>query len=256
MVPPTSAICKEGQSSCEKCVDGLKEKICPLCRDPIKKKANLVLDKIIRRIRFPCENRQLGYEESFYINDIFHHEYKCMYKFITCPLSVVEECTWNGIRKDLKEHLFTYHRHSIEEFEAGESRNIFESVSSPKDEFYCDRIIVASGEMFLHSNICTPTLFCCIVQYVCPKVKESHYGYRIVFSREGHKDVYAEDVVSSNIHDLCYLREKKLYILRPSNQLEMFYYFNTRGVREVTYSLEIFEFENSYLFDGFSLMDE
>jgi hypothetical protein len=242
MVPPTSDVCVKGHSFCEKCIDGLVEKICPLCAAPIKKKANSLLDDIINSIRFPCENRKFGCEESLYIESLTNHEYVCMYKKRSCPLSTVNGgCTWNGMSKDLKEHLFVFHPRRITAVEADEISTFSKLVSDDEYDPFCDSYLFTVDEVFLHSAICTPTLFCCIVQYVCPKANAERYGYRVtLYTKEFEAETF-ERVVLSNNHDLHDVLEKRKCIYIPANKLERFYHFIPGGLREVRYFLEIYE---------------
>jgi hypothetical protein len=132
--------------------------------------------------------------------------------------------------KDLKEHLSVFHRSKMSGVEAGQK--LFFSQRVLNDEFdpFSNRIIFAFSDMFLHSAICTPTLFCCIVQYVCPKANAMHYGYRVVLYNEECEEEALEHVVLSNNHDLHDVLEKRKCIYSPNNKLERFYHFNPRGL--------------------------
>jgi hypothetical protein len=70
----------------------------------------LALENIVRRQKYPCENRQRGCLELFSVEHIDKHEAGCVFGEIKCPLHSFKKCLWNGVKNDLKEHVKAEHR--------------------------------------------------------------------------------------------------------------------------------------------------
>jgi hypothetical protein len=73
----------------------------------------VALENIVRSQKYPCANRQNGCLDRFSIEHIAEHHAVCVYQKIKCPFHVYETCSWNCIKKDLKEHAKEAHADSL-----------------------------------------------------------------------------------------------------------------------------------------------
>jgi len=110
MVPPIK-ICTNGHNICSKC----KESVicCPTCRGSFSETRNVALENIARRQKYPCANRQGGCLDLFSIEHIAEHHAVCVYGKIKCPKPW--ECSWIGLKNDLKEHVKSAHPNAFVE---------------------------------------------------------------------------------------------------------------------------------------------
>jgi hypothetical protein len=69
----------------------------------------VTLEHIVRRLKYPCVNRQGGCYDLFSIEDIAEHQPVCVYGKIKCPFHVYWQCPWKGFKYDLKEHVQAKH---------------------------------------------------------------------------------------------------------------------------------------------------
>jgi len=106
MVPPIK-LCMNGHNICSKCIERVQ--CCPTCRAEFSKIRNVALENIATRQKYPCANRQSGCLELFSIEHIAKHHSGCVYGKIKCPLHLLNECSWNGLKNDLKEHAKAAH---------------------------------------------------------------------------------------------------------------------------------------------------
>ena len=106
MVPPIK-LCTNGHSICSKCE--ARVTYCPTCRAEFSENRSLALEDIARRLKYPCDNRQRGCLDLFFIEHIAKHHAVCVYGNIKCPLHLLNMCSWNGFKNDLKEHVKAEH---------------------------------------------------------------------------------------------------------------------------------------------------
>jgi len=106
MVPPIK-LCTNGHNICNKCRDRVQQ--CPTCRAEFSETRSVVLENIVRRQKYPCTNRQNGCLELFSIEHIAKHHAVCVYGKIKCPLPLLNKCSWNGLKSNLKEHAKAAH---------------------------------------------------------------------------------------------------------------------------------------------------
>jgi len=59
--------------------------------------------------KYPCDNRQSGCLKLFSVEHIAKHHAVCVYGKIKYPLHLVEACSWEGFKNDLKEHVKAAH---------------------------------------------------------------------------------------------------------------------------------------------------
>ena len=106
MVPPIK-LCTNGHNICNKCRERVQ--FCPTCRSEFLETRNVVLENIARRLKYPCVNRQSGCLELFSVEHIAKHNAGCVYGKIRCPVNLLNMCSWNGLKNDLKEHAKAAH---------------------------------------------------------------------------------------------------------------------------------------------------
>jgi E3 ubiquitin-protein ligase SIAH1 len=106
MVPPIN-LCTNGHNVCSKCRESVQ--LCPTCRDELLDTRNVTVENIARRQKYPCANRQSGCLELFSIEHIAKHQAVCDYGKFKCPLHLFKNCSWNGLKNDLKEHAKAAH---------------------------------------------------------------------------------------------------------------------------------------------------
>jgi len=112
MVPPIK-LCTNGHNICCKCRESVHR--CPTCRAQFSEIRCVVLENIARRLKYPCSNRQNGCRDLFSIEHIAKHHTVCVYGKIKCPKPFIGECSWNGHKNDVKEHVQAAHPQAFEE---------------------------------------------------------------------------------------------------------------------------------------------
>jgi E3 ubiquitin-protein ligase SIAH1 len=110
MVPPIK-ICTNGHNICSKCRGRVTS--CPTCRAEFSEIRNVALENIARRLKYPCANRQSGCLELLSMEHIAKHHAVCVYGEIKCPLHLAEQCSWKGLKDDLKEHAKAKHSNAV-----------------------------------------------------------------------------------------------------------------------------------------------
>ena len=106
MLPPIK-LCTNGHNICNNCRKRVQR--CPTCRAEFLETRNVALENFARRLKYPCENRQSGCLEFFSNEHIAKHQAGCVYGKIKCPVHLLNECSWNGFKNDLKEHAKAAH---------------------------------------------------------------------------------------------------------------------------------------------------
>ena len=106
MVPPIR-LCQNGHSVCSRCRWSVQR--CPKCEATFLETRNLTLENTVRRQKYPCANRQSGCLEFFSIEHIAKHQARCVYGNIKCPSPSFANCSWNGLKEGVKEHVKAAH---------------------------------------------------------------------------------------------------------------------------------------------------
>jgi E3 ubiquitin-protein ligase SIAH1 len=101
MVPPIK-LCTNGHNICSKCRESVQ--YCPTCRAEFSEIRCLALENIIRTQKYPCANSERGCLELLPIEHIAKHQDVCVYGKIKCPLHSIKNCSWKGLKNDVKEH--------------------------------------------------------------------------------------------------------------------------------------------------------
>jgi hypothetical protein len=162
MVPPIK-LCTNGHNICRKCRGRVQ--CCPTCRAKFSGIRNFALENIARRQKYPCVNRHRGCLELFSIEHIAEHHAGCVYGKIKCPLHLFKECSWIGLKNDLKEHTKAAHPKHV-----GES-TIFCSPHMLNSLF----IISCFGELFTYYKQKRDGRHYCAVQLIGTSSEASKY---------------------------------------------------------------------------------
>lgn len=220
MMPPIFVVCSSGHSVCSMCKEELDQE-CPTCRQPVVNIRNIVMEKVAKRVKYPCVNKKWGCYETFNIDAIIDHESECFYSNRQCPWSAVSHtCAWKGDTKDLKRHLTDSHADETEEVQDGVRLHLSISTYGYKTLFP-GRIIATLGEVFIYCASFTDNNFYCIVQYVGPKSEASKYNYKFSVSRKGGAEkISVSHVVSSDTDDLYEIRETGNCVHLPCDLLK------------------------------------
>jgi hypothetical protein len=73
----------------------------------------VALENIARRQKYPCANRQSGCIDRFSVEHIAKHQAVCVYGKIKCPFHIIKECSSNGLKNSVKEHVKEAHSKAI-----------------------------------------------------------------------------------------------------------------------------------------------
>ena len=162
MVPPIK-LCTNGHNICSKCRERVQR--CPACRGEFLETRNVALENIVRRLKYPCRNRQNGCLELFSIKDIAKHQDVCVYGKIKCPLHLLKTCSWNGLKNDLKGHAKAAHP------------KYFDEGSATRDPYLSSALGVVSflGELFTYHKAIRDGRYYVAVQLIGTDSEASKY---------------------------------------------------------------------------------
>jgi hypothetical protein len=123
MWPPIT-LCENGHNICDICRPKLDE--CPTCRKRFLNTRNVVLEKLARRVKYPCSYRQFGCKEMFAHDMLDEHQVKCWYRVLTCPAARCFpgiKCDWTGNYYEVTKHLIENHLEICCDYREVESRS-------------------------------------------------------------------------------------------------------------------------------------
>jgi E3 ubiquitin-protein ligase SIAH1 len=114
MLPPIT-LCKNGHDICGHCKPKLKH--CHTCRGPILDMRSQALEKLARRLQYPCRFRKFGCAVILNADKMTDHQQNCPRIRFNCPM--IEEkhthCPWECSLEDMMEHLKTEHGNRFHE---------------------------------------------------------------------------------------------------------------------------------------------
>jgi E3 ubiquitin-protein ligase SIAH1 len=171
MVPPIK-LCTNGHNICNKCRDSVK--CCPTCRAEFTEIRSVALENIARRLKYPCANRKSGCLELFSFQHIAEHHAVCVYAEIRCPFHMTEDCTWNGLKSDFKEHAKTKHPKNFHEGSVLYSVNLSDVVV----------ILSCFGNIFAFCRKMKDGRLCCAVQLIGTSSEASNYKCEFMLRAE------------------------------------------------------------------------
>jgi len=66
---------------------------------------------------YPCNNKEVGCEETFTVDDRNKHLSVCSYQSSECPINLILglDCSWTGTLSDISAHIRDVHRRDIVE---------------------------------------------------------------------------------------------------------------------------------------------
>jgi len=163
MMPPIK-LCTNGHNTCSRCRGRVQR--CPTCKAEFSEIRCLALENIVRRLKYPCANRQGGCLELFSIEHIAEHEGVCIYREIKCPFKINWNCSWKGFKSDLKEHAKTAHP------------GCYFEESTLRSSMFWDRILTVLscfGELFVHYKRTQDGRLYCAVQLMGTSREASKY---------------------------------------------------------------------------------
>jgi E3 ubiquitin-protein ligase SIAH1 len=163
MVPPIT-LCPNGHSICSKCreeVDG-----CPTCREKFTIIRSVTFERIARRQKYPCANRDNGCPDLLSIEDIAEHKAVCTHGSIKCPLNkTIFKCSWMGLISDLEKHATA--AHSVQKRKHAEFN--FSQLQSEAAFLFC------LGKVFMYYKMVSDGRFYCAVQLIGPSSQASKF---------------------------------------------------------------------------------
>ena len=164
MVPPIK-LCTNGHNICCKCRERVRR--CPTCRAEFSEIRSVALENIARRVKYPCSNRQNGCRDLFSIEHIAKHHTVCLYGKIKCPKTFIGECSWNGLKNDVKEHVQAAHPKA------------FLEGSTHRDSFIesCWALLFFFGELFRYYKVIRNGRYYAAVQMIGTSSEASKYKY-------------------------------------------------------------------------------
>jgi E3 ubiquitin-protein ligase SIAH1 len=162
MAPPIE-LCTNGHNICSKCRETVQ--CCPTCTADFSDIRNTALENIARTQKYPCTNRQGGCSDLFSIEHIAEHHAVCVYGKIKCPFKINTNCSWNGFKRDLKEHAKAAHKEHLIE------------CSTFRSALFGDRIVVlwCFGELFVYCSRIVDGRLYCAVQLIGTSSEASRY---------------------------------------------------------------------------------
>jgi hypothetical protein len=162
MVPPIK-LCTNGHNICNRCRESVK--LCPTCRAKFSEIRNVVLENIARRQKYPCANWKNGCLDRFSIEHIAKHYAGCVYGKIKCPLLIILDCSWNGLKNSLKEHVEEAHSQLI----------FYEPIFSSTMLNTVGAFLSCLGELFVYYKKKNDGRYYCAVQLIGTSSEASKY---------------------------------------------------------------------------------
>jgi E3 ubiquitin-protein ligase SIAH1 len=163
MVPPIK-LCTNGHNICSKCRETVQ--CCPTCRAMFSEVRSVALENIARSQKYPCANRQSGCLDLFSCEHIAEHHTVCLYGKIRCPFKSEWNCSWNGLKSDLKEHVKEAHPLSFHQ----NSR-----LRSDRFKGRSKSLMCCLGQLFLHYKRVQDDRMYCAVQLIGTSSEASKY---------------------------------------------------------------------------------
>ena len=187
MASPIS-MCVSGHSVCKTCRHKLKK--CQLCTKNFTKYRNLVLEKIIGKLKFPCKYEDMGCTGLFSLDRLASHQSNCSRQANRCPFKVLDTsmCTWEGSEDAVVDHMKTSHSDICFIMnQAGKYKTrICDIVKVP---LWC-RAVFKQDDVFLWcTKLKESHLYSCIL-YLGEKEEASSFMFKMTFYKVGKTGSY------------------------------------------------------------------
>lgn len=85
--------CSQGHSLCSEC--SLKVHDCPLCKSPILKQRNFLVESLVSAINMKCDYNYFGCEEVLSPQTLKDHVNLCVFVPVNCPQCEIKICLYN-----------------------------------------------------------------------------------------------------------------------------------------------------------------
>jgi hypothetical protein len=170
MVPPIK-LCTNGHNTCSRCRERVQR--CPTCRAEFSEIRSVALENIVRRLKYPCANRQNGCLDRFSIEHIAQHHAVCEYRKLNCPFQINTHCSSKCMKSDMKNHLETAHILSLKE------------TSTLRSDLFQDRsvmVLFCYGELFVRHQRKMDGRYYCAVQLIGTNSEASKYKCEYKFT--------------------------------------------------------------------------
>jgi len=178
MTPPIP-ICQKGHNICHTCRQKVNH--CPICRQEFLQSRCLLLENIIKKMKFPCQYNTEGCEYVYTSQFIKTHEAHCPHRPFNCPFSVVvtKNCRWRGHINGMWCHILDKHT-ALSLPEAAKFDFTMDCAGSGP----LHRALSALGEtFFMVCRVINMDLYCCVL-YVGPQERASFYKYWVTVATE------------------------------------------------------------------------
>jgi hypothetical protein len=162
---------------------------CPTCRQQFLNVKNIALEKLSRKLNYPCPYEKRGCVETFAHDMVREHQKRCHYRPQTCPANNLPnvKCDWAGIYKDLKEHLMEKHPGDCYGNVDGEIRNL-KHISARM--CVCQFVFALNEVFFLRFQAKIDNILYAVVQYIGPPENATNYKYKVTFvNKDNTEDV-------------------------------------------------------------------
>jgi E3 ubiquitin-protein ligase SIAH1 len=181
---PPIWLCSEGHSMCGGCQQ--KVSVCPVCRWYKLNVRNVVLEKLVRHLNYPCQFQENGCTDKHNLDVIGKHEKKCMYSKQVCLVQKLNNgtCSWTGIAGNMNTHLKEEHMDMCYRFRTHWSFLISVSTNSTKQY----KLILYDNNVFCCCCELRENVFYSVLQYIGPDGYAAKYRYRVEFFNKGHKE--------------------------------------------------------------------
>jgi hypothetical protein len=163
-------LCKNGHTTCNNCRQSVK--CCQICRAEFSEIRSVVLENIARRQKYLSDDRKGGCLELFSCKHTAENHAVCVHGKIKCPFHMTENCSWNGLKSDLKEHAKTKHPNNFYESSVLYSVNLSDVVV----------ILSCFGKLFTFWRKMKDGRLYCAVQLIGTSIEASKYKCKFTLS--------------------------------------------------------------------------
>ena len=176
MVPPI-ILCVNGHNICDICRP--KIPVCPTCRHPFLNATNVALEKLARKVKYPCPYQKYGCDEVFEHDKVREHQHRCRHRPQTCPVYKLPnvKCGWTGSYDDIKKHLMEKHRGDCYEYVDGKYR-VVKNIAATMS---LSQFVFALNEIFLFRLQANNDTLYAVLLYIGPAENAAKYKYKVEF---------------------------------------------------------------------------
>jgi E3 ubiquitin-protein ligase SIAH1 len=176
MIPPIM-LCANGHNICYNCKPKVAQ--CPSCREQFMNTRNVALEKMAKKVIYPCTYRKYGCMEVYNLAMIGEHQVSCRHRPQTCLVQKLNlgTCTWTGITSEMRKHLKQTHMNVCIDYNGNTVLRISGVTPATK---HC-KLIFAYNAVFYSCCEIQNGIFYAVVQYVGPADVGAKYRYQVEF---------------------------------------------------------------------------